>query len=163
MTNILCKYLIYIHIYILIYILYIYIHIYIYIYIYYFLLVWSQKVSLRLVKILFQTGNINILVFRSVFLADMTILWLMITSLLDSIVIFEEKNYWKLLIIYLSSISNYVIIKDPFTKSLSDEQIKRNINKALNGKLKSLIRHQKQKIIRNLRASSSEKFLKIIL
>ena len=29
------------------------------------------------------------------------------------------------------SISCYVLIKDPFTKSLSDEQIKRNRNKAL--------------------------------
>ena len=40
------------------------------------------------------------------------------------------KKYWKRLI-FVSSVSCYVLIKDSFTKSLSDEQIRRNGNKAL--------------------------------
>ena len=53
-----------------------------------------------------------------------------ITSLLHVIVMLEEKNIengWSLIL----SISCYVLIKDPFTHSLSDEQVKRNRQKAL--------------------------------
>ena len=50
-----------------------------------------------------------------------------ITSLMHVIVMLEEKNYLKRLIL---SISCYCLIKDPFTNSLSDKQIKRNRNKA---------------------------------